>query len=159
MITYDDDDGNRFNFRVAGLALSDGKVLVHREVGEPFWTLPGGRVEMGETTIAALVREIREELTTEAQVERLLWVVENFFRFDEKNYHEIGAYYLIKLPAPLPGSLDGQTFPGCEQSTQLDFRWVDVDSRQLAELPIRPSFLSASICRLPESPVHVVHYD
>ncbi len=159
MITFDDDDGHRFNFRVAGLALRDGKVLVHREVGEPFWTLPGGRVEMGETTSAALIREIREELTADAQVERLLWVVENFFRFDEKNNHEIGVYYLIQLPAPLPGSLDGQTFRGCEPSTQLDFRWVDVNSKQLAELPIRPSFLSGSICRLPQSPVHVVHHD
>ena len=40
------DEGNhRFNYRVAGVAIVDGNVLVHRGENEPFWSLPGGRGE------------------------------------------------------------------------------------------------------------------
>ena len=53
---------NRFNYRVAGIALRDGHVLVCREDDDDWVMLPGGRVEMGEPTTTALVREIAEEL-------------------------------------------------------------------------------------------------
>ena len=33
---------------LSGLAVRDGLVLVHQGEGEGFWTLPGGRAEIGE---------------------------------------------------------------------------------------------------------------
>jgi len=52
--------------QVVGVALVDGdRVLVARRSGGPYdgrWEFPGGKVEPGETELAALVREIREEL-------------------------------------------------------------------------------------------------
>ena len=39
------------------------------------WTLPGGRVEAGESPEAAVVRELREETAIEARVVALLGVV------------------------------------------------------------------------------------
>ena len=49
---------------VGAVAVMDGSLLLVRRATEPFigrWTLPGGRVEAGESIIAALVREVREE--------------------------------------------------------------------------------------------------
>lgn len=33
-----------FNYRVAGIWIKNGYVLLHRFVNDDFWTLPGGRV-------------------------------------------------------------------------------------------------------------------
>jgi 8-oxo-dGTP diphosphatase len=52
--------------QVVGAALVDGdRVLVAQRSGGPYdgcWEFPGGKVERGEDDLAALVREIREEL-------------------------------------------------------------------------------------------------
>ncbi|SET94674.1 NUDIX domain-containing protein [Geodermatophilus poikilotrophus] len=52
--------------QVVGAALVDGdRVLVARRSGGPYdgcWEFPGGKVEQGEAKLAALVREIGEEL-------------------------------------------------------------------------------------------------
>ena len=49
------------------------------------WEFPGGKIEAGETAREAIVREIREELDTEIQVEELLDTVE----YDYPKFHLI----------------------------------------------------------------------
>lgn len=53
---------------VSAAIVRDGKVLVMRRAREPahgLFTLPGGRVEPGETVHEAVTREIREETALE----------------------------------------------------------------------------------------------
>ncbi len=57
MICFDD-GADRFQMRAAGIALEDGHLLIHRATHEDYWTLPGGRMEQGETSADALAREI-----------------------------------------------------------------------------------------------------
>ncbi len=65
----------------AGAVVVDGRgrvLLVRRgrapSAGE--WTLPGGRVEAGESSDAAVLRELREETAVEGRVVASLGVVE-----------------------------------------------------------------------------------
>src|SRR5262245_28429314 len=96
------DQGNRrFNYRVVGVAIHDGSVLLHRAEHESFWTLPGGRAEHGETAEQTIRREMLEEIATGVLVDRLLWVVENFFEYEGVSYHELALYFLIHFR---PGS-------------------------------------------------------
>src|SRR5262245_5201710 len=99
------DQGNRrFNYRVVGVAIHTDSVLLPRADDAPLWTLPGGRAEHGETAEQTIKREMVEELETDVHVNRLLWVVENFFEYDGLSYHELALYFLIRLPqgaAPL----------------------------------------------------------
>src|SRR5207237_9331247 len=62
---------------VDGLVLVDGKLVAIRRGNDPFRgmpALPGGFVELGETTVEAVVREVREETGLETQVLRLVGV-------------------------------------------------------------------------------------
>jgi 8-oxo-dGTP pyrophosphatase MutT (NUDIX family) len=53
----------------------------------------GGGVDHSETTLAAIQREIREELGQEIQDLRLLGVLENIFTYEGKPGHEIVFIY------------------------------------------------------------------
>src|SRR4051812_18841416 len=112
-----------FQMRIAGLALRNGHVLVHRAVHESFWTFPGGRAEIGETSAETLKREMIEELGVEIDVGRLLWVVENFFHYERQDGHELGFYYLMDLPEHFPfhpTDIVHRVLDGSE----LEFKWV-----------------------------------
>lgn len=62
---------------VDGILLHGGKLVAVRRKNEPFRgmpALPGGFVELGETTVDAVVREVREETGLETRVKRLVGV-------------------------------------------------------------------------------------
>jgi len=152
-----DRDGVRFNYRAVGAALHAGRVLLHRAEHDPFWALPGGRVEMLETASDTLVREMREELNVEVRVERLLWVVENFFEYDARSYHELALYFLMSFSPGCDVLTRTEPFGGDEGGLYLIFHWHDLDA--LDEVVLYPSFLKAGLASIPASPVHLVHYD
>src|SRR5207245_9231653 len=62
---------------VDGIVLQAGKLVAVRRKNEPYQgmpALPGGFVELGETTVEAVVREVREETGLETRVKRLVGV-------------------------------------------------------------------------------------
>lgn len=58
-----------------------------------YWEFPGGKVEPGESPEEALKREIREELSTEINVDRFLCTVE----YDYPKFHLTMRCYLCSL--------------------------------------------------------------
>jgi ADP-ribose pyrophosphatase YjhB (NUDIX family) len=155
MITFNRGD-KCFNFRIAGIAIDNNHILLHRSAGDAFWTCPGGRAEIGETTSQTLIREIKEELNEDIEVVRLLWVVENFFEYAQKNYHEIAFYFLMKFPARSPYLAKEKSFSSVEENDTLEFKWFPIDPDILAGLPLLPSFLQQSLSNLPDAVEQVI---
>ncbi len=58
-----------------------------------WWEFPGGKMEPGETPEEALVREIREELSADIQVGKLLYTVE----WDYPQFHLTMHCYMCTL--------------------------------------------------------------
>lgn len=147
-----------FQMRIAGLAFRNGHVLVHRAIHETFWTFPGGRAEVGETSDETLVREMVEELGVTAEIGPLLWVVENFFRYEEKDWHELGFYYRMELPEKFPFH-PTDIVHRVVDTHELEFKWVPAKTEALRALDIPPYFIADEIEALPGSPRHVVWRD
>lgn len=148
-----------FQMRIAGLAFREGHVLVHRAAHENFWTFPGGGGEMGEASADTLVREMREELGTEATVGRLLWSVENFFRFEGRDWHELGLYYLMDLPDSVPFHPEEIVHRIRDGKNDLEFRWVEARREALDALVVPPLFIAGEIENLPLTARHLVWDD
>ncbi len=145
------------NYRVAGVCIQDGHVLLHRDDKDDFWVMPGGRPRLFESSLDALVREMKEEITTHVEVLRLLWVVENFFEYVGERMHEISFYYQMSLPEESPYRDVGMDFTGQEGDVTLLFRWFRID--EIERVRLLPTFLRTALGALPDSPVHVIHVD
>ncbi len=143
-----------FNLRVVAVFVDGDYVLIHRAEPDNFWTPPGGRAELGESTREAVAREIREELKVEAEVGKLLWVVEYFFDRPGRAFHEVHFYYRLHFPPGAGIAPDTPVFYGDEEGLQLIFRWVRLD--ELEGLRLYPTFLKAALRDLPETTQHVV---
>ncbi len=95
-ISYISND-NKFNFRVCCLIENKNKYLLEKNIETDFLNLPGGRVHLLENTYDAIKRELKEELNLDNVNPKLIKTSEQFFVFDNINYHEINFVYYIKL--------------------------------------------------------------
>lgn len=81
---------------VAAIIIEKEKVFAtQRGYGEfkDGWEFPGGKIELGETPEAAIVREIKEELDTEIEVVKLLDTVE----YDYPQFHLSMDCFICKI--------------------------------------------------------------
>jgi len=146
-----------FNYRVVGIALNGDRVLLHRAEKDDFWALPGGRGELLEPSKDTLKREMQEELGVDVTVERLVWVVENFFEYDDRYFHELAFYFLMTLPEDSDLYAKGGPFAGTEEGSKLIFQWHQIGD--LEKTPLYPTFLRRGLRSMPSATEHVVHRD
>ena len=161
MITFD--EGNlRFNYRIAGVAIEDGRVLLETVASQDFWFLPGGRGEFLEPSSETLKREMIEELGVKVKVGRLLWIVENFFNGNDliaakgMSYHEMGMYFLMEFPKDTRFT-ELDSFQGDEEGFKFIFKWHRLD--ELERIRVLPSFLQTELKNIPDAIKHIVHKD
>ena len=142
-----------FSYRVAGLLVREGKILLQRDIWKNH-AVPGGHVSFMETTEETLKREFLEEINAVIGVDRLVAVQENFFMWGEKPCHQLHFYYQIHLEEENI-QLEGE-FPVCDElgdlRVDLDFVWIPLE--ELDKISVYPR----EIRKLLEKREGVLHF-
>lgn len=143
-----------FSYRVGGILIQNGKILLQRPKNDEYAVI-GGHVTAMETSRDALKREFEEELHAEIKVGKLLAIGEIFFPWGEKPCHQICFYYQVEL---LDNSLPAEgVFHGFDEVEReridLDFCWVPLDDLQKGT-KVYPLELMPYICEPREEVVH-----
>jgi 8-oxo-dGTP pyrophosphatase MutT (NUDIX family) len=140
----------RFNYRAAGVLIENGHVLFHKQMGDTYWALPGGGIEMGEKSEDSVIREMEEELGYKVVVVQTLWIAENFFEYNGKDYHELGFYHLLKTNHR---HFQEEPFYGLE-GERLIYQWLPIE--KLENFHLQPAFLSERLQDLPDHAEHLI---
>lgn len=147
-----------FSYRVAGICVHDGKVLLQKPVDDDGYAFPGGHVAFGETNEQALKREFREEIGAEITVGALKWVAEIFFPWGSKPCHQLCLYYLVDIVpdavTPISGAFIGNEWLAGKRST-IAFHWVPLDA--VKHIPVYPTDAVELLDRLADGVQHFIY--
>lgn len=141
-------DDYRCDLRAAGVLIQGGKILLQRDKNGVEYAVPGGHVQVGETTENAVKREFREEMGIDIAADRLLWTEECFWQWDGRQMHSLCFYYLVSGKMP-----DGGNFVSHLDNERVEYGFVPVE--QLKNITVYPAFLKDRILCLSD---HIEHY-
>lgn len=127
-----------FGIRVGAVVERDGALLLVRHEKpnqEPYWVLPGGRLEPGETIPQCAERELLEETDLEGSFVDVLYVSEFF----DENRHTVDVTVRVEAQ-------DGEARLGSDpeveegsEGTLKEVRWVETGD--LAEVQLLPGWV------------------
>ncbi|MDR0819578.1 MAG: NUDIX domain-containing protein [Oscillospiraceae bacterium] len=133
-----------FNLCAIAVIIREGKVLMVKGSDSGKHYPVGGHVQLGETSEQAVVRECLEETGVNYEVERLLFVCEDFFTYDGQPSHSVEFYYLMKPNSAEPNRL---TDNGEE------LVWLPVNA---IDNLLFPEFFKTELQNLPDSVKHII---
>ncbi|MGH9297754.1 MAG: NUDIX domain-containing protein [Acidimicrobiales bacterium] len=118
---------------VGAIVVSAGQLLMVQRLrppGEGLWSLPGGRVEPGESLEAAVEREVAEETGIAVEVGDLVGWVER----RGADFHYLILDFAAFVPCDRPDSFKGELPVPRAGDDAAAAAWVGVD--QVLELPL-----------------------
>ena len=137
-----DSNEGKFKFRVCGILKVKEKYLTVKIQDNDFYCLPGGHVELGEDTDSAVLREMKEELGYEVKIDRLVSIIQNFFKSkDDKVFHELGYYYIVEPKNIEEVNLNDYVITENDKGklVRLEFKWFTLE--ELKEAYFLPAVL------------------
>ena len=146
-----------FSYRVAGICIQNGKVLLQKPTNDTAFAFPGGHVAFGETNAQTLLREFQAEIGVDISVGDLKWVAEIFFPWGNKPCHQICLYYMVEITSdniPFEGmflgkeKLEGRNF-------DLEFHWVPVP--ELENIEVYPTNVVELINQMDQGVQHFIY--
>ena len=96
-----------------------GQVLVMKREGShaPFWSIPGGKLELGETFEEGATRELKEELDIDIDDPKVIAVTNNLKTYEAEGAHFISIIFSVKAFRGEPKIM--------EPDKCTEIRWVD----------------------------------
>lgn len=146
-----------FSYRVAGIVIQNGMILLQKPISDTGFSFPGGHVSFGETNEETLIREFKEEIGADIKVNELKWIGEIFSPWGDKPCHQICLYYLVDiLNQEVPK--DGIFYANeslLEMKFELEFHWILINDFQNIE--VYPVNVKELIGLIEEGPKHFIY--
>ena len=140
-----DVENYKLNIRAAGVIIHNNKVLTHKNINKDHRALPGGRVEIGESSEQTVKRELEGYVAT----------IENFFELEGKKYHEIFFIRRVEFIDKQDQEIT-YTLHNIEGKEYLNYEWIDLD--EIDKYNIVPACLK-EILKQKQFPVHRIYED
>ncbi len=106
---------------VSGIVFNNQKQILLIQRNQPpamgFWSIPGGKLEPGESLVEACQREIKEETGLDTEVKNIVAVVERRV----EGFHYVIIDYLVQLS-------DEENSQPVAQSDVSEARWVSLEN-------------------------------
>lgn len=121
---------------VAAIIIHDGKILCVQRGPAKYdyithkWEFPGGKVEEGETKLAAIVREIREELHMDISVDAFFTTVNHTYPDFQLTMHA----YLCSCPTNELTLTEHSDFKWLSKDALKDLDWAGADEEILLKV-------------------------
>lgn len=85
-----------FSYQVVGVLINDGKIMLTTK-DNIHYTIPGGYVQVGETTKETIIRKYKENAKATVKVDKLIATYENFIKYENKDVQQILMAYRLSL--------------------------------------------------------------
>ena len=122
----------RFNVRVYGILVQEGKLLVSDEYikGYEITKLPGGGLEFGEGTADCLIREFKEEADITIKIKRHFYTTDFFVTSAfNTNSQVLSIYYVVSHSGKIKLEVSDKKFDFKKRvNGAQSFRWMDVNT-------------------------------
>jgi ADP-ribose pyrophosphatase YjhB (NUDIX family) len=107
--------------RVCAIIIQDNKILLMHRIkdGQEYFVFPGGGIKENESDEDAIIREIKEELSLDAKIDKLAFQIEN------RGQEEL--YFLIQEFSGIP-ALSGPEKERMNENNQYYPEWIDLDT-------------------------------
>lgn len=119
----------KFKVRVSGIIIINNKLLIDK-YDDTKYCLPGGYVEVGETTKEGIIREINEEINCKINIDSFMGIIENFFYNRNNKYtHSIEFYYKISPKNINDICLKDYEYIENDKGFIIkhEFKWIDIE--------------------------------
>ena len=149
-------DGNkRFNCRVNGICIKDKKILLSKLKTDKYWTFVGGKVEFDEATDTAILREYREEIGVDLQIDKLIALIENFFELHGDSWHQYVFFYQLRDDNDVLEFFKGERQIADEEDGV--YRWFDLS--EVNSISIKPDCSKDILQKLSQGIQHYINRD
>jgi mutator protein MutT len=128
------------NVRPTGILIENNRILLIKQYVTPTrgWSLPGGKLEFGETIEQCLIREWQEETGLDIKVKELLYITDRFY---DAERHIVHISFLIERAGNNPGALEWTHVDPRPSKTSSELREIKmVPINELTDYGFTPTF-------------------
>ena len=146
-------DEGWFRYRSAGIIIENEYVLMAKNDRDDYYYSVGGGVKLHESAEEAVIREVFEETGIKYEIERLVFIHENFFKGADGNEklkcHEIAFYFLMRSKGNQDLNCNSYVYNGVKEH----IHWLPI--KELNKYKIFPLFFREKLFNIGNSIIYI----